>query len=289
MKVLHQLYLTFIWCTIIAARAIGETRLYPLKFNHSVDNIDTIVLIKNGSNDDSKTVFAEFKRNNSTFCVWEHEKHRSTNAILITLPEDVESVIFRGGNRANKPTIVFGIAPREMNSRQFVLCQHSFWIKNFHEKLWFFKMHDFAKANRLQSLPTCNLQIEFQTTSNLHDKKYFNVELVTALMVNTTTAPTASPSALPTALSIASPSTSSVSNENSDESTMPMEYKILVCIFISVFLFLSLLMCLNKNVRQRFCTFCSVCGIHGIFQEKSQDLTHETVTITLHEMKTRES
>ena len=301
MKVLHQLYLAFTWYTIIASGFLKQTKLYTLKFNHNIDDIDTIISIKNGPKDNEKTIFVEFKRNNSTFCVWEHEKDPSRNAILITLPH-VKAIGFRGRDRTNTETIAFGMP--QTNLRQFVFRKDSSWGKYPLARFWMFKMMGSAEANKW--LPTCTLQIEFQTTLNLHEKKNFNVELVTALMVNVTTpptpsptahpttpptespsvSPTASPSPLPTTSPSAPPSASPVSNENSDESTIPMPYKILACIFIGLFLLLSLMMYLNKSARSRFCTLCSACRI---CQKKSQELTQETVTITMHEMKTREN
>ena len=153
MKVLHQLYLTFIWYTIIASGKIRQTKLYTLKFNHNIDNIDTTFSIKNGPSDNSKTIFVEFKRNNSTFCVWENEQHPSRNAMLITLPGDAGYIEFRGGDRTNKPTIWFGI---ETESRQFVFRKDSLWGKPPLSKWWKFKMLG-ERANTWS--PTCTLQI----------------------------------------------------------------------------------------------------------------------------------
>ena len=303
MKVLHQLYLIFISYTIIASGANGR---YTLKFKHNIDNIDTTFSIKNHPKDNEKTVFVEFKRNKSIFPVWEHEQDPSKNAILITIPGDVQRVGFLGGSQTNQETIAFSIGSPGTNSRQFVLRRDSFWNKQVHETFWGFKMLR-EESQKKKWLPTCTLQIDFQSTLNLQEKKNFNVELVTALIGNVTTAPTpsptaaptkspsaaptespsasptTSPSAMPSAMPTAAPSASPVFNENSDEFTIPMQYKISVCIFIGVFLFLSLMICLNKRVRKRFCSACCIC------QKKSQELTHETVTITMHEMKTREN
>ena len=283
----------------------------PLLTLELMDNIynESAVVTKHVYDDKNNLtkIYGEFKRNNRTFCLWENEidRYQSTNAILVTIPYDKMYVNLTrwSSNKLRGVGRDITFHKKQSRSRQLVFRYDSIWSQPHNGKM-LHTMYDNMTMN--QWLQTCTFEITLSSTLSSQEMKNFNVELVTSQILNLTNAPTGHPTTYPTtspttyqttyvttraiayptaspttyqttyvtaraiAHPTASPSTSSMSTQKSDKSTIPMPY-ILVCVFVASFVFLSLIIYLIKR------------------RKRPQEVTHETVTITMHEMKTREN
>ena len=308
MQTTNHFNLKPIWCFIIASivmvlvkssqfsRAKQQNELWKLEYElmDSTYNISAVVEVDDTEfeslDEESDDYTVKIKRNNRTFYLWKDDKDRSTNAIVITVPGahvdgckifNEPRLIRRTINVAemlNKMKSAFSVDFSTRNWHEIVIRYDSIWVNGFITwGLYLYDDVDDAWPLPIVSATTSSLRIK---VANDVPMTNFSVKLVTSQILNrtladgTTEAPTSSPT------QSSSPLISQVT-----ESTIPMSFKILIGVLIIFFVFLLLMLCFNKHVRTRLLSFCTACCC----QKKFQDLTHDTVTITMHEMKNREN
>ena len=254
---------------------LDDNKLLKVEFQLMNSTFSLSTDVQRGGGAREETVFiAEFKRHNNTFCLWEDEKDRSTNAILVTLPNDVREFQFYLRNSGDNDWKAYGqhkimhdlsLDFPTTTPHQILFRQDSIWVNGFIiskvNVSMFYRSHDIIHHPVNLSSKANAIALLFPRALSSQEIGNLSIELVASHV-------------------------SIAINEDDDKSTQPISSKILIGVLsiAIVFILLSLMLCLNKRTRTRLWQFCTVC----CNLKQSQELTHDTVTITMHEMKSRE-